>query len=313
MCERQLSIDLSMVFVAFFFALWGVIFIWPYVCCVAVGASPLVTFLSGRMLVKEAHSLDWSLNLSSDNGDIMVAKNIRLSRLGRQLGLIIVSNGIVMFTSLFGIFITSIYIYASIASIVSLCIYLSASVLMCCSCCSCCSCCCHRTGIKCSTSANRFKCCLLYNIGTAMLTPIVVWTIMDYACYNCDNNVYLLSYICGRHDIDTVLKSKRCLHTAVGIVSTISALGIMLLAIGLFIIIKGKRLFPHDIYTIEPQMSHLELQTIAENCSESLLQDIDSGNNNDNNNNDNSQNENDDTSLKNTSIAVRHQIANVIV
>ena len=70
----------------------------------AVVASPLVTFFCGYMLVKEAHSTDRSLNLSSDNDDIIVAENIRLLRLGRQLGAIIVSQGIVMFTSLFGIF-----------------------------------------------------------------------------------------------------------------------------------------------------------------------------------------------------------------
>ena len=267
-----------------------------YVSSVAVVASPLVTFFCGYMLVKEAHSTDRSLNLSSDNDDIMVAENIPLSRLGRQLGAIIVSQGIVMFTSLFGIFISDDIGFAYIfgASYVSLCIYISASVFWCracssccCSCCRSCCCCCDITGIKSSTSTNRFKGCLLYNIASAPFTPAVV------------NMIISLSEC--TFDFESV-----CKRTAIGVVSTISALGLLSVAIGVFIIFKWKRVFRHRISIVEHQMSQLELQTRTENYnSESLLQDTDD--------NSNSQNNNDDMSLTNTSSVMGHPVVNVIV
>ena len=270
-----------------------------YVSSVAVVASPLVTFFCGYMLVKEAHSTDRSLNLSSDNDDIIVAENIRLSRLGRQLGAIIVSQGIVMFTSLFGIFMGPYsYVYVYVAAIVSFCIYISASVFLCRACSSCCRsccCCCDSTGIKSSTSTNCFKGCLLYNIASALYTPAVVFRI---------------PWILDLTECNYVYESV-CRRTAIGVVSTISALGLLSVAIGVFIIFKWKRVFRHRISIVEHQMSQLELQTRTENYnSESLLQDTDDNSNNSNNN---SQNNNDDMSLTNTSTVMGHPVVNVIV
>merc|ERR1711933_166973 len=104
---------------------------------------------------------------------------------------------------------------------------------------------------------------------------------------------------------------RKCKRTTIGVVSTISALGLLSVAIGVFIIYKWKRVFRHRISIVEHQMSQLELQTRTENYnSESLLQDTDDNSNNSNNN---SQNNNDDMSLTNTSIVMGHPVVNVIV
>ena len=111
----------------------------------------------------------------------------------------------------------------------------------------------------------------------------------------------------GYYETDYGDYERKCKRTTIGVVSTISALGLLSVAIGVFIIYKWKRVFRHRISIVEHQMSQLELQTRTENYnSESLLQDTDEYDSN-------SQNNNDDMSLTNTSTVMGHPVVNVIV